>query len=90
MFPIRLIKTIRLPFSGANSLLMDPEIGNKLKVIFLFRDPRGVHQSVKSKVWGDFESDIKKKCKELESDTLAAISLKRQHPGKNYFCKYLR
>lgn len=85
MFPIRLIKTIRLLFSGANSLLMDPEIGNKLKVIFLFRDPRGVHQSVKSKAWGDFESDIKKKCKELESDTLAAIALKRHHPGKNYF-----
>ena len=85
MFPIRLIKTIRLPFSGANTLLMDPEIGNKLKVIFLFRDPRGVHQSVKSKVWWNFESDIKKNCMELESDTLAAIALKRQHPGKNYF-----
>ena len=48
IFPIHLIKTIRLPFEEANTILMDPEIGNKLKIIFLLRDPRGVHQSVES------------------------------------------
>ena len=81
--PVRLIKTIRLPFAEANTLLMDPDIGNNLKIIFLFRDPRGVHQSVKSKVRWLNDGGISKTCKELESDTLAAITLKRQHPGKN-------
>ena len=39
--PIRLVKTIRLQFEDAESLLLDPEIGKTLKIVFLFRDPKG-------------------------------------------------
>ena len=49
-FPKTLVKTIRLPFEDAEYLLLDPEIGKNLKVIFLFRDPRGRYQSLISKV----------------------------------------
>ena len=50
MFPIRLAKTIRFSFEDTEQLLLDPDIGKNLKIIFLFRDPRGVFQSYVSKV----------------------------------------
>ena len=84
MVPIRLIKTIRIPFKKANTFLMDPEIGNKLKIIFLFRDPRGVHQSVESNVKWCKECNVTKLCKILGSDVSAAFDLKRQHPGSDF------
>ena len=46
VFPIRLVKTIRFPFEEVENLFVDSEIGSSLRVIFLFRDPRGIFQSV--------------------------------------------
>ena len=87
IFPIRLIKTIRLPFEEANTLLMDPEIGKTLKVIFLFRDQRGVLQSMKSKVhWcGPWprKCNISTFCKDSQTDVTSALKLKKRYPGEN-------
>lgn len=88
IFPIRLIKTIRLPFEEANTLLMDPEIGKTLKVIFLFRDQRGVLQSMKSKVhWcsrngGSERCNISSFCKNSQTDVTSALKLKKRYPGE--------
>ena len=84
IFPIHLIKTIRLPFEEANTILMDPEIGNKLKIIFLLRDPRGVHQSVESIVNWCNECSVSNLCKRLKSDVKAAFDLKKQYPGSRF------
>ena len=88
LFPIRLIKTIRIPFEDAESILLDPEIGNTLKIIFLFRDPRGRLHSIKSKVhWCNSKNEtvnlcnIDNLCGDLTSDAIAATSLKEKYPG---------
>ena len=88
--PIRLIKTIRIPFKDAESILMDPEIGPTLKIIFLFRDPRGRLQSLKSKVhWCNTKNEtvnlcnVNNLCGDLTSGTFAATSLKQKYPGKS-------
>ena len=89
LFPIRLIKTIRLPFEDVETILTDPTLGRKLKVIFLFRDPRGRLQSLKSKVhWCSNNEEtnrcnISNLCTDLKRDLSAAIKLKSRHPG-NY------
>ena len=88
LFPIRLIKTIRIPFENAESMLLDPEIGRTLKIIFLFRDPRGRLQSIKSKMhWCNTKNEtvdlcnIHNLCGDLTSDAIAATSLKQKYPG---------
>ena len=90
-FPIRLLKTTRLPFEDAESLLLDPEIGKNLKVIFLFRDPRGRYQSFISKVdWCNRlihvpNCNISYFCNSLHADVKAAMNIQYQYPGKNVF-----
>ena len=90
LFPIRLIKTIRIPFEAAETMLLDPEIGHTLKIIFLFRDPRARFQSIKSLNWCD---EIKSKnmcnvtnlCQDSTSNAIAATSLKQKYPGELVF-----
>ena len=95
-FPIRLVKTIRLAFEDAESLLLDPEIGKNLKLIFLFRDPRGRYQSLISKVNTCNEATYAKKewcqyhnisyfCNEHHVDVKAAMNIQNQYPGKRCF-----
>ena len=88
LFPIRLIKTIRIPFEDAESILLDPEIGHTLKIIFLFRDPRGRLQSIKYNVhWCNSKNEtvnlcnVNNLCEDLASDAMAATSLKEKYPG---------
>ena len=85
LFPIRLVKTIRLPFEDAESFLLDPEIGQTLKIIYLFRDPRGRIQSLKYITeWckdKDNLCNITSMCRDLELQTLAASELKKKYPG---------
>ena len=91
-FPKRLVKTIRLPFEDAEYLLLDPEIGKNLKVIFLFRDPRGRYQSLISKVntkknykeWCQYHN-ISYFCNEHHVDVKAAMNIQNQYPGKRCF-----
>ena len=99
IFPIRLTKTIRLPFKETEPLLMDPDIGKSLKVIYLFRDPRGISKSLMSlcgsshsKEWvhtcGDEAMQIR--CQASMVDALDALKLKKKYPGKilNYLLFY--
>ena len=87
IFPIRLIKTIRLSYKETEELLSDPEISQSLKIIFLFRDPRGVQQSMKricdNPGW-KFNScnDIQNLCETLNDDTQGALDIKQKYPGK--------
>ena len=85
LFPIRLMKTIRLPFEDAESILLDPEIGQTIKIVFLFRDPRGRIQSLKYITeWCKDKNNlcnITNMCRDLELQTLAASKLKEKYPG---------
>ena len=90
MFPIRLIKTIRIPFEAAETMLLDPEIGHTLKIIFLFRDPRARFQSIKSLNWCDDKKSTNmcnatNLCQDSTSDAIAATSLKQKYPGELVF-----
>ena len=93
IFPIRLVKTIRLPFKEVERFLIDSEIGNSLKIVFLFRDPRGVFQSLISKTrWlkaGERNSGltylnsckISSICEVVDTDVSAAVKLKEKYSG---------
>ena len=83
LFPIRLIKTVRLRVKETERLLLDPEIGKALKVIVLVRDPRGVMSSRASDSWckGKGCSDLETACNHLKEDILAAFYLKNKYPG---------
>ena len=51
LFPIRVIKTVRLRVSVVEDLLRDPDIGSNLKVVMLVRDPRGLMNSRATLTW---------------------------------------
>merc|ERR1712226_1307075 len=93
MFPIRLIKTIRLSFDETEDLLRDPEIDKSLKIIFLFRDPRGIHQSMKeicdNPGW-KFKNcnNVDNLCETLEEDTLGALGVKEKYPDRVKMTRY--
>ena len=85
LFPIRLIKTIRLSFEDVESILLDKEIGESLKVIFLFRDPRGRIQSLKYVTeWCRDENnlcDVTNLCRDLDLQIQEALRLKEKYSG---------
>lgn len=90
LFPIRLIKTIRLPFELSEELLLDPDIGKTLKIIFLFRDPRGRLNSLRHKVgWCSPQSpttnpcDVVNLCRELNDLVSEALRVNKKYPGKS-------
>ena len=87
IFPIRLMKTILLPLEETETLLNDSEISKTLKVIVLFRDPRGVMQSltkmagIRAEEWEKAANSPEKLCKNIEENVLAAFKLKEKFPG---------
>ena len=83
-FPIRLIKSIRFPHEEAENLLLDPEMGKRLKIIFLFRDPRGRFNSLKNKMhWcGDNKCDVSQFCTDLKNQVSEAVNVKKKYKGK--------
>ena len=84
-FPIRLMKTVRFRMEDSEKLLLDPDIGKSLKIIFLVRNPRDVikSRSLQSK-WCNFAEcsspDIL--CKNLQDDVSAAFRLRVRYPGE--------
>ena len=87
-FPIRLIKSIRVPFEKIEELLLDPEIGKTLKIIYLFRDPRGRLQSLKHSVhWCTPHKETIDKCNvsnlcaQLKSLVSEALKVKTKYSG---------
>ena len=85
LFPIRLIKTIRLTFEAVESLLSDPEIRDSLRIIFLFRDPRGRIQSLRHVTdWCNGETNIcnvTSLCQDLSCQIEAVSRLKEKYSG---------
>ena len=87
-FPIRLIKSIRVPFEKIEELLLDPEIGKTLKIIYLFRDPRGRLQSLKHSVhWCTPHNETIDKCNvsnlcaQLKSLVSESLKVKTKYSG---------
>ena len=70
LFPIRLIKTVRLRVPFVEGLLQDPEISSNLKIVVLSRDPRGVMTSRSAMYWCENPhcSDPEFACKDLDED----------------------
>ena len=83
-FPIRLIKAIRFPYNETENLLLDPEMGGRLKIIFLFRDPRGRFNSLKNKMhWcGDNKCNVSQFCTDLKDQVFEAVNAKKKYKGK--------
>ena len=84
LFPIHLTKTILFPIHETETVLSDPELSKTLKLIVLFRDPRGILNSmIRSVNWGMGSKNIMVAglCKKMTSDALAAVKLKKNYPG---------
>ena len=83
LFPIRVIKTVRLRVPYIEALLKDPEISSRLKIVMLTRDPRGVMTSRSAMYWCENPgcSDPEIVCRDLDQDLEAAVRLKQQYPG---------
>ncbi|XP_059093759.1 carbohydrate sulfotransferase 1-like [Tigriopus californicus] len=89
LFPIRLIKTVRLRVEYTAELLADPELPN-LKVIVLIRDPRGTMNSRSSMDWclKDHCANVTKVCDDLDRDLASAYDLRDKYPGRVYLIRY--
>ena len=83
IFPIRVIKTVRMRVAETEKLLLDSELKETLKIVVLVRDPRGVMNSRSSMDWCKLKtcSDPYTVCKDLTADVLAALELKKRYPG---------
>ena len=84
LFPIRLTKTILFPINETEILLQDSVISRTLKLIILFRDPRGILNSlIRSVDWemGNKNNMVDKMCQKMKLDALAAANLKKNYPG---------
>jgi hypothetical protein len=58
IFPIHVMKVLRLRLKDVEDLMMDPTFGENLKAIFLTRDPRGVMHSRSTVGWWCFGKQI--------------------------------
>jgi len=91
LFPIKLIKTVRLRVRKVEKLLQDPAMD--LKVIVLVRDPRGVYNSrntgpVKSWCKNDLCANPVTGCQDLNNDIQSAFSLESRYPGSVRLVRY--
>ena len=92
-FPIRLMKTVRFRVEDSEKLLLDPEIGKRLKIIFLVRDPRGVMKSRSSQArWCNFAecSNPGILCKNMHNDVSAAFRLRVRYPGEQFLVMHTK
>lgn len=89
IFPIQIIKTVRLPLFGAESLINDNKLN--LKVLLLVRDPRGVYNSRLHQEWcvnGQDCIDLGLMCKRMVDDYKAVKKLNINYPGKLLVIRY--
>lgn len=89
LFPIRLIKTVRLRVSDTETHLNDPEMPN-FKVIALFRDPRGTMNSRSSMDWCKESkcANLTAVCNHLDRDVNGAFELQKRYPGRVHLVRY--
>lgn len=88
VFPVRLIKTVRLRIPHLDDLLQDLDLS--LKVIVLVRDPRGVMRSRNSMSWCDQPTcnDVSSVCRDLNEDVNQAYKLAKLFPGRVLLLRY--
>lgn len=88
LFPIRLIKVLRMRPSAVEKLLLNPSLNASLKVIYLFRDPICVMNSRKNLRWCKPKrcSNVDIVCKDMTTDMVGAYKLTRQYPGIRFGC----
>ena len=99
IFPIRLIKTIFMPVHDVENSLIDAEISKNLKVIILFRDPRGMLQSIykirkETKEWNlskeqQDRNGPAKLCEKMKLDAEKAFALRDKYPGMDFLIVYV-
>ena len=84
------IKTVRLKLALVRDLLQDPVIGQRLQVLFLFRDPRSVMNSRWELPWctTDDCKDPKIHCQDVEDDYASYLSLKREFPNSLHVMRF--
>lgn len=88
LFPLRVVKTVRLRVSLTEKLLKDTDIN--IKVVVLVRDPRGVMKSRSAMSWCEqpqcANTDVV--CKDLKDDYQAAVNLRKKFPGRIHLLRY--
>jgi len=90
LYPIRLIKTVRMRVQATEALLRN---SSNVKVIVLVRDPRAVFSSRwtgRVSAWCKQEhcADPKVSCQDLLNDIKASHELERKFPGKVRLIRY--
>jgi hypothetical protein len=92
IFPIHLIKTVRLRVKELSELLeSDPLLYKKLKIIHLVRDPRGIMASRSGLSWGKVNSacnNVSRLCTELKEDLELIEGLLSRFPNQHYLMKF--
>lgn len=87
LYPVKLIKTVRMPVKFAEPLLEMTSLN--LKILILTRDPRGTYNSRSSLRWcGQFCSNITFGCDNLLNDVMTAQQLRLRFPGRIQLIRY--
>ena len=96
IFPIRLIKTVRMRVRETEALLKDATLEKTLKIVVLVRDPRGIINSRRAMPFCRESSTIVNKncndtsiaCEDLQDNVLAAHELEKRYLGWFYSNQY--
>jgi hypothetical protein len=80
LFPVRIIKTVRMRVMETEAFLKDVRMPN-VKVVVLMRDPRGVMNSRATMDWcaNDMCANPEVVCKHMEQDIAAAYALRKRY-----------
>ena len=91
LYPIKLIKTVRLNLEETESLIKDPSLD--LKILFLVRDPRGTYNSRSSTAisnWCNKDqcADPEVGCQQMMNNIKSAFDLETRYPGTIKMVRY--
>lgn len=91
LYPIKLMKTVRLQLKEVEKLIKDPKLG--LKVLFLVRDPRGTYNSRSSATissWCNKDqcADPVVGCRNMMENIVSAFDLETRYPGSVKLVRY--
>ncbi len=93
IYPLHIYKEVRMPLASAKNLLEDKKLN--AKVVFLFRDPRGIMESRKHVPWcaagqksGPGCFDARHTCEDMVEDYEAATKLTKVFPSRFYAVRY--
>ena len=91
LYPIKLMKTVRLNLRETETLIKDPSLD--LKILFLVRDPRGTYNSRSSTAisnWCNKDqcADPEVGCQQMMDNINAAFDLETRYPGTIKLVRY--